>query len=173
MVTIGVAIPIPQPWGAQLDEARRRTGDPQAVHVPSHVTLLGPTDIDDDKLAAVQDHLARAAAGYRPFEIYLRGTGTFRPVTEVVFVTVAEGISDCEKLESIVRAGPLRKELNYPYHPHVTVAQAVPPDALDTVFDALAGFETRFRVDGFTLYTHDADATWRPKREFAFASQTP
>ena len=37
----------------------------------------------------------------------LRGTGTFRPVSPVVFVNVAEGISRCELLADAVRRGPL------------------------------------------------------------------
>lgn len=168
VTTVGVAIPIPPPWGQQLDEARARTGDPQAPHVPSHVTLLGPTEVPDDRMPEVEAHLGRCAAGHHRFELHLRGSGTFRPVTEVVFVTVAAGISECEKLESMVRTGPLEKELTYPYHPHVTVAQAVPTAALDAVYEELADFDASFPVDGFTLYTHDSDATWRARRRFSF-----
>ena len=167
-ITVGVAIPVPQPWGKQLDDARASTGDPLAPYVPSHVTLLGPTEVPDDSLDAVEEHLAQVASDYSSFDIFLRGTGTFRPVTEVVFVTVAEGISSCEKLEPSVRSGPLDKELTYPYHPHVTIAQNVEPEALDTVFAEMADFEARFHVDGFTLYTHDNGTSWRPKRRFTF-----
>lgn len=168
VTTVGVAIPIPQPWGRQLDEARARTGDPQAPHVPSHVTLLGPTEIPSHQMPAVEAHLGRCAAGHHNFELHLRGSGTFRPVTEVVFVTVAKGISECEKLEAVVRTGPLDKELTYPYHPHVTVAQSVPTAALDAVYEELADFDASFEVGGFTLYTHDVDAQWRARREFDF-----
>nr|WP_041625570.1 2'-5' RNA ligase family protein [Stackebrandtia nassauensis] len=168
MLTVGVAIPIPDPWGQRLDAARARTGDPQAVHVPSHVTLLGPTEIDPERLDEVEKHLAAAAVGARPFTLHLRGTGTFRPVTEVVFVAVVAGISECEKLEAAVRCGPLAKELNYPYHPHVTVAHGVEAEALDAVFAEMSEFEARFEVDGFVLYTHDSDLTWRPRTTFGF-----
>ena len=167
-ITVGVAIPVPQPWGKQLDDARAGTGDPLAPYVPSHVTLLGPTEIPDGTLDDVETHLAQVAADYRSFDIYLRGTGTFRPVTEVVFVTVAQGISNCEKLELSVRSGPLERELTYPYHPHVTIAQNVEPHALDTVFEDMSNFEARFHVDGFTLYTHDNESSWRPKQRFTF-----
>lgn len=168
VLTIGVAIAIPQPWGPRLDAARARTGDPQAVHVPSHVTLLGPTEIDSNRLDEVEKHLTGAAGGVRPFHLHLRGTGTFRPITEVVFVAVVAGISECEKLEAAVRSGPLTKELNYPYHPHVTVAHGVESEALDTAFAELSEFEARFEVTGFVLYTHDDDLTWRPRTTFAF-----
>jgi len=96
----------------------------------------------------------------------LRGTGTFRPLTEVVFVTVAAGISECEQLAEAVRSGPLARDLHFPYHPHVTVAHDVPTDALDRVYAELADFETRFGVDHFTFYVHGDDGHWRPKRVF-------
>ena len=67
-------------------------------------------------------HLARAASAVPPFDIHLRGTGTFRPVSPVVFVTLAEGISGCEVLADAVRQGPLEVDLHFPYHPHVTIA---------------------------------------------------
>ena len=156
----------------RLDAARAATGDPQAVHVPSHVTLLGPTEIDPDRLPEVEAHLARAAAAARPFELHLRGTGTFRPVTEVVFIAVVAGISECEKLEAEVRRGPLDKELNFPYHPHVTIGHDVDSAALDAAFDDLSEFEARFEVPGFVLYTHDSDMTWRPRTGFGFDAET-
>src|SRR5690606_6654485 len=103
-----------------------------AAYIPAHLTLLGPTEIDDtpDVAAKVDDHLASVSAAQQPFELHLRGTATFRPVTQVVFVAVAAGISNCEQLAADVRSGPLQRELQYPYHPHVTVAHDVPAAAL-------------------------------------------
>ena len=165
---IGVAVGIPEPWGSQLDEHRGASGDPMAALIPAHLTLLGPTEIDDSSQAwgAAQAHLAEVAAGHRPFQVQLRGAGTFRPVTQVVFVTVAGGAAECESLAADIRSGPLRRKLDYPYHPHVTVAHDVPAEALDRVTDLLAGFEARFPIDGFTLYEHRADGRWRPQRRF-------
>ena len=112
-------------------------------------------------------HLAQAASAVAPFDIHLRGTGTFRPVSPVVFVTLAEGISGCEVLASAVRQGPLEVELHYPYHPHVTIAHHLDDPALDRAFAELADFECRFRVDAFSLYVHDADAGWQATDHFA------
>jgi 2'-5' RNA ligase len=166
--TIGVAVGIPEPWGSQLDEHRGASGDPLAAYIPSHLTLLGPTEVDavPGVGSKIEEHLAAVAAAHRPYQLHLRGTGTFRPVTQVVFVAVAAGISECEMLAADIRSGPLYRELKYPYHPHVTVAHDVPPDALDAVFDGLATFEARFPVDGFTLYEHGADGQWAPQRRF-------
>lgn len=168
--TIGVAIAVPDPWGRELDRQRRAAGDPNATLVPPHVTLLPPTTVDDADLCAVDAHLCAAAARHRPFELHLRGTGTFRPVTAVVFVAVARGISECEQLQDDVRRGPLARDLRFPYHPHVTVAHDVPDAELDAVYDRLSGFEARFGVDGFTLFEHGDDGRWRPRRRFPFGA---
>jgi 2'-5' RNA ligase len=156
---------IPAPWDAVLNTARARSGDPLAAQIPAHVTLLGPTEIDPARFDEVYAHLAAVAAAHRPYRIHLRGTGTFRPLTEVVFVAVASGISECEQLASAVRSGPLQRELHYPYHPHVTVAHDVPTAALDRVYDELADFDAQILADHFTFYVHDADG-WQPERDF-------
>ncbi len=76
--------------------------------------------------------------------MHLRGSGTFRPVSPVVFVPLARGISECERLEAQVRSGPLARETLFPYHPHVTVAHDLDEPALDAAFDALATYDARF-----------------------------
>jgi 2'-5' RNA ligase len=164
---IGVAVDIPEPWGRFLTRRRAEAGDPQAADVPAHLTLLGPTEIPRDSLPTVAEHLAAVASAHLPFALHLRGTGTFRPVTEVVFVAVAAGISECELLAAAIRAAPeLRRETRFPYHPHVTVAQDVAPEALDKVYNDLADFSARFEVESFTLFSHSGKARWQPRRDF-------
>ena len=165
---IGVAIEVPAPYGRELQQWRRRLGDPEAMRVPPHVTLLPPTALPADRLPVVEEHLRRIAVEEQPFTITLRGTGTFRPVSPVTFVQLAAGISDCERLERRVRAGPLFREIKFNYHPHVTVAQDVPDAALDEGFRELASFAATFEVAGFTLFEEGRDRVWRPQREFPF-----
>jgi 2'-5' RNA ligase len=164
---IGVAVDIPEPWGGLLTRRRAQAGDPLAAYVPAHLTLLGPTEVSPLVLPEVERHLAKVAAEHRPYTLHLRGTGTFRPVTEVVFVAVAAGISETELLAAAIGAAPeLRRETRFPYHPHVTVAQDVPAGALDAVYEDLAGFSARFLITGFTLFSHGGNGKWRPRRDF-------
>ena len=164
---IGVAIDIPEPWGSALTRRRDEAGDPQAAYTPAHVTLLGPTEIRTDALHDVEKHLEAVASGQGPFTIHLRGTGTFRPITEVVFVTLAVGISECELLAAaITGSDAINRDTRFPYHPHVTVAQDVPSAALDAVFEDLADFSARFHVGGFTLFSHGGAGPWQRRREY-------
>ena len=166
MTTIGVAIAVPEPWGAQLQDYRTSLGDKTAHGIPTHITLMPPFDIDPEHLPAIEQHLAQASAQNSAFKIHLRGTGTFRPVSPVVFVVVVEGISACEQLAFSVRRGPLESDLQFPYHPHVTVAHHLDDDALDKAFEELASFECDFVADRFSLYVHDAETGWAPTRDF-------
>jgi 2'-5' RNA ligase len=171
--TIGIAVDIPEPWGGQLTRRRAAAGDPAAAHIPAHLTLLGPTEIDLAELDPISVRLADIAAAHQPFTLHLRGTGTFRPLTEVVFVAVAAGISECERLAAAVRQLPaIERPLRYPYHPHVTVAQDVAPDELDAAFEDLAGFEAKFPVVGFTLFEHGTDGRWQPHLEYRLGAGT-
>jgi 2'-5' RNA ligase len=153
-----------------LSRWRRQVGDPAADLMRPHVTLLPPTAVVLDSLSLIERHLATAAKTIEPFDMHLAGTGTFRPVSPVVFVQVARGVSNCELLEAAVRGGPLVRELEFPYHPHVTVAQLVPDDALDLAYDGLSGYVARFHVTSFVLFKRNKDGSWDEHDEFALGA---
>ena len=155
-----------QRWRALL-------GDPLADAIPPHVTLLPPTVVCDADFAAIETHLLEVAAAHEAFTVRLRGTATFRPVSPVVFVALTEGISSCERLAADVGTGPLPRELKFPYHPHVTVAQDLPDHVLDKGFEALADFECAFTVPMFSLFEHGGDNVWRPQRDFVLGGPLP
>jgi 2'-5' RNA ligase len=160
-VTLGVAVAVPAPFAEVLEGWRADFGDPQAAQIPAHVTLLPPTPVRRVDLPAIREHLHAAASRHVPFPMVLRGTGSFRPVSEVVFVQVAEGIAECEQIEREVRSGLLARDLAFYYHPHVTVAHDLPHDALDRASQTLADYEAAFRVASFSGYLHEGDGVWR------------
>jgi 2'-5' RNA ligase len=164
---IGIAIAVPEPYASQLQDARAAAGDPLAGAIPPHVTVVGPTVVDDSVMPAVVEHLEKVAGELAPFRVHLRGTATFRPVSPVVFVSLVEGIGECELLEELARSGVLAQDLRFNYHPHVTVAHEVPDEALDQAFDAMSDYEAVFDVDAFWMYEHGDDGVWRPERSFA------
>jgi len=167
-LTIGVALQIPQPWADLLQRRREEFGDPQARAIPTHVTLLPPTSVPLHQIEGIQAHLSAVAAGLAPFELRLEGTDTFRPVSPVVFVRVAEGGHACDAAQRAVRTGPLERDLTFPFHPHVTVAHHLDDAALDRAMAVLADFSAGFVVDSFVMYEHGADGVWRPRERFDF-----
>ena len=125
-ITIGVALPIPEPFLGEVGAYRERFGDPLAHAIVAHITLVPPTPVaDEEHLAAILDHLRDRAADLEPFDMVLAGAGTFRPVSQVVFVPIEQGESEVRAAEEMIRSGPLDRSLSFPYHPHVTVAHDV------------------------------------------------
>lgn len=165
---VGVAIGIPEPFGSELQAWRERLGDPNAGRIVPHVTLVPPTSVAAEDLPEIEESLRAVAAREQPFEIRLRGSATFLPVSPVVFVSLAVGIAECERLARRVRSGPLDVATRFPYHPHVTVAHDLPPAALARAFDAMAAYQAQFEVWGFTLFERGPDEVWRPQRDFSF-----
>ena len=90
-------------------------------------------------------------------------------MSPVVFAGLVEGISQCEELAAAVRQGPLAVEIDWPYHPHVTVAHHVSDELLDKAFADLASFECVFDVTEFHLYVHRGAAGWVPTEKFELA----
>jgi len=171
VIVIGVSIAIPAPFAGELQRLRASFGDPGAELIPTHVTLLSPTEItDDDDLPEIHEHLERVAAAQQPFTMQLRSTGTFRPISPVVFVQVADGISECERLEQAIRTGLLKREVRFYYHPHVTIAHHVEDAAMDRAFNELASYECSFEVGAFHLYEHGDDQVWHQVRGFDFGT---
>lgn len=169
-VTIGVSISVPEPHGSELQQLRAGFGDAAAHGIPTHVTLLPPTEVDSAVLPAIEAHLGEVAAAGRPFPMRLAGTGTFRPLSPVVFVRVVEGAEACAWLQKQVRdaSGPVARELQFPYHPHVTVAHGIDEAAMDRAHAELADYAAQWPCTGFALYEQGADGVWRKLREFVF-----
>lgn len=163
---VGVALPIPEPWGGHVQRLRRGYGEERAEHIPTHITLLPPTPVQPKVVEPLREHLGAVAAAHAPFEVILRGTGTFRPVSEVVFIQVARGVSSCEQLERHIRSGPLERALDFPYHPHVTLAHDLPREVLDRAFADMAAFHCAFPATGFRLYAHHGDGVWDRVEDF-------
>jgi 2'-5' RNA ligase len=167
--TIGVSIAVPEPYGRLLQERRAGFGDPVAYAIPTHITLLPPTEVACTDMPGFGRHLARVAARGRSFTLRLEGTDTFRPLSPVVYVRVAQGASACAVLQEAVRSGPVERDLQFPYHPHVTVAHGIAEEAMDRAQLDLAAFSADWRANGFALYEQGADdGVWRKIRDYPF-----
>lgn len=163
---VGVVIAIPDPIAGELERWRASFGDPLAAIVPPHITLVTTTPASD--WVSTIEHVRQVAATQRPFTVTLKSTGTFRPLTPVVFINVNEGFDECVDLHSRLQAGPLERELDYPYHPHVTVAHDVSEANMDSAEVQLDDFEASFTVRTMGLYEHDVTGVWKLREELTF-----
>jgi 2'-5' RNA ligase len=114
-------------------------------------------------------HLRSVAQRHHHFRLTLHGTGSFRPLTQVAYLSVAEGAQECRLLADDVRTGPLDRPLRFPYHPHVTLAQGVDDPALDLALELGADFEASWIVPGFRLDRVDESGMYSSMALFDFA----
>ena len=168
---IGISIAIPEPWGEWLREKRRSFGDSGAEHIPSHITLSPPLEINESDLESIATALTALGESHRPFTVALAGTGTFRPLSDVVYAVVRQGAPASAELARGVQAAALAPEPEHDFHPHVTVAHELDDDVLDRAAADLADFECEFKVSEFKLYVFDLDRGWEPVRSFALSAE--
>ena len=121
-------------------------------------------------VSAVASHLHAVAARHAAFPVLLQGTGTFRPLSPVVYVRVAGGADRIVTLESDVRSGPLQRNLRFEFHPHVTIAHDLPEPTLVVAQRTLADYEAAFTADAITLYEMGSDGVWGPLRDFELSA---
>lgn len=168
---VGVILGFPDDVAAELRKWRASFGDPVADVIPAHITLVTTTETEDWNAAV--SHVRAVAARQAPFRVTLRGTGSFRPVSDVVYLEVTEGFEECVKLHGELQRGPLERELPFPYHPHVTVAHDVDAERLDEAEEALKNYSTSFTVASMGLYEHDSDGFWQLREELDFRGEAP
>ena len=138
--------------------------------IPAHITLVTTTETHDWEAAA--EHVRSVAARAEPFRVELSGTGSFRPVSPVVYLNVTDGFDECVRLHKELQQGPLERDLPFPYHPHVTVAHDVPAEQLDAAESALGSYTESFTVASMGLYEHDSEGFWQLREELRFGTAT-
>lgn len=100
---VGIVIGVPEPMATELRRARASFGDPMAAVIPAHITLVTTTETNDWEASA--EHVRRVAANHSPFDISLRGTATFRPVSPVVYLQLEDGYDECTALHKEMQSG--------------------------------------------------------------------
>ncbi|GAB3521262.1 2'-5' RNA ligase family protein [Arthrobacter monumenti] len=167
---VGIVIAIPEPIAGELRKWRASFGDPLADVVPAHITLVTTTYYTD--WDATVEHVRKVARQQSPFRIHIKGTGSFRPVSPVVYLNVAEGFDDCVRLHEQLQSGPLGRDLPFAFHPHVTVAHDVSDENMDDAEQLLESYEASFEIGTMGLYEHDNNGVWRLREELNFGSES-
>jgi 2'-5' RNA ligase len=169
-ISVGVILGFPAEVAEELQRWRASFGDPLAGVVPAHITLVTTTPTQD--WDATREHVREVARRQSPFMVTIAGTGTFRPVSPVVFINVEEGFDACVDLHEKLQQGPLHRDLPFAYHPHVTIAHDVAPESLDEAETVLKNYRATFPVVSMGLYEHDADGIWQLREELDFGTET-
>ena len=110
---------IPDPLRKFLDDLRREL-------VPgclprAHVTILPPRPLSGSPQAA-SDVIRARVPDFSTFEVRLGDIAVFDK-SWVVYLTIKEGRQALEHMHRALNTGPLKFDAQFPYHPHITLAQ--------------------------------------------------
>jgi 2'-5' RNA ligase len=155
---------IKTPVGEFVENLRREL-HPELPQLCAHLTLLPPRPLQDSEGSALQE-LARICGQAEPFEVVLGEMGSFAPVTPTVYIRVAQGASRLHELHDEMNQRALAFHEQWPYIPHVTIAQMANEPAAE---QALMIAQERWRkysggrrilLNRLTFVREDAPRCW-------------
>ncbi len=166
---------VPAPLCDFLDNLRIRLTPTSKPH--AHVTILPPRPVEAD-LEVVKARLAPELRDVSPFRVQLGEIRVF-PVSNVIYLSVAQGDADLRALNCALDCGDLQFRTAFPYHPHITLAQDIPADSVENLrrlaADEWAGYkgERGFLIDSLWLVQNVMPDVWLECGLFPLAVEDP
>jgi hypothetical protein len=153
---------IPNPLARFLDDLRLELMP--GCNPRAHVTALPPRPLFHDVKETIAQ-IAEDSRGIPPFWVELGDVRIFDS-SHVVYIELARGIRELKEIYRALNSGPLSYEENFPYHPHITLAQDLPPDSASRLASTARERWARyngprgFLVSSLSFVQHVAPAIW-------------
>jgi 2'-5' RNA ligase len=166
---------IPDPLARFLDELRVELtpgSKPRA-----HVTILPPRPLHDELKDAVRQ-MAEESRSVHPFRVEMGEIQVF-DASHVVYLEITHGANELRELYALLNRGALAYKENFPYHPHITIAQDIPPDEAPRLAviakERWAGYQgpRGFSVTSLTFVQHVAPSIWTDVAEVPVGIEVP
>jgi 2'-5' RNA ligase/GNAT superfamily N-acetyltransferase len=168
---LGVVLLVPPPWSVEIEGLRRALGDGGLGRIPTHLTLVPPVNVREDRIPEAMAVVRDAAQRTGPMTVRLGPPATFLPINPVAYLPVAgEGLAAVQRLRELVFRPPLERSLTWSFVPHVTVADEAEPERIDAAITALAEYEIDVTFDRVHLLEEGAGRTWRPIADVPFGA---
>jgi 2'-5' RNA ligase len=178
-VRLGVVLLIPPPWSTEIDGLRRACGDRRRERIAPHVTLVPPLNVRGEHVGAALAVLREAAAtrtAAGPLVLEIGPPGLFHPDSATLHLRVTGPGDELPTLRAAVFRPPLERPLDWPFAPHVTLAEEIPEDRARAALTALDGYRVTVPVDRIHLLQERAEVTpdgvrrrWVPTADAPFA----
>ena len=169
-----LVIYLPDPLGRFLDDLRRDLVPGCNPH--AHVSVLPPRPLAVDWQVA-GEQVRVCAANWAPFDIVLQRIRIF-PVTNVIYLELGEGETEMFRIHAAINSQALEFDEPFEYHPHITLAQEIPPGQVAAVnrraqdlWDGYTGPRT-FRAERTALVQNTLGNCWLDLAEFSLGAVT-
>lgn len=161
---LGVVLLVPQPLALQIEGLRQALGDGGLGRIPPHVTLVPPTNVNERDLPKAFSVVRGVAATVPPLKVRLGPVASFAPVNPVAYLQVGGDVSTLEALARL-RAGcldgPLARNPQLEFVPHVTVADDLGDERLGAAVTALADFSMEVTFDRVHVLAESPGRLWQ------------
>lgn len=124
-----LVIYIPDPLGRFLDDLRRELVPGCNPH--AHVSVLPPRPLSVE-VSTAYEQARLAAEEFEPFEVEATGIEVF-PLTNVIYINVGWGSEQFRSMHRMMNRDGLAYEEPFVYHPHITLAQELQPDEVESM----------------------------------------
>jgi 2'-5' RNA ligase len=169
-----LVIYIPDPLGRFLDDLRRELVPGCNPH--AHVSVLPPRPLAVDWQVA-SEQVRVCAGNWAPFDIVLDRICIF-PVTNVIYVQLGQGAEEMFRFHAAMNSQALEFDEPFAYHPHITLAQEIPPVEVAAVnrkaqqlWDAYDGPRS-FRAERATFVQNTLGNCWIDLAESSLGAVT-
>jgi 2'-5' RNA ligase len=163
-----LVIYIPDPLGRFLDDLRRELVPGCNPH--AHVSVLPPRPLAVDWQVA-REQVRVCAESWTPFDLELGRLRIF-PVTNVIYIELGEGAPEMFRIHDAMNSQALAFDEPFAYHPHITLAQEIPPGDVAAVnrrahelWDAYTGPRS-FRADRTAFVQNTLGNCWIDLADF-------
>ena len=153
---------IPEPLAGILDRLRQELVP--NCFLRAHVTTLPPRPLSATPEAA-WERIRMLAKQFPPFDIQLGGIEVF-PASDVIYIQVASGSEVLQQMHDAMNVEPLLYREEFPYHPHITLAQHLKSDEVDELVHvardrwAECAFPKTFRADRVVFVQNTRRDEW-------------
>jgi 2'-5' RNA ligase len=114
---------IPDPLARFLDDLRLELTP--GCNPRAHVTVLPPRPHHSDIQETIK-HIIEGSRCFAPFHVELGEVEIF-DTSNVIYISIREGLRELHKMYTFLNRGHLEYRENFPYHPHITIAQSLEP----------------------------------------------
>jgi len=151
------------PVGEFVEKLRQEL-HPTMVHMPAHLTILPPRELNESEASAL-GYLEEACSHVIPFDVELGDVETFLPTTPTVFIQVKRAAYRMRELHDQLSKNLCCAE-NWPYIPHLTIMKTERDEDARAAFavarERWAQFQGKRQVHlDELMFVREVDGSWK------------
>lgn len=167
----GIAV-FPSKKLQDIANSYRKRYDTKYSMVPPHLTLKDPFEAEEEDLKKLIPEIAKVAERSAPFKLEILRYSSFYPVTNTLYMKVAENLQ-LRQLQENLNSGVLETKIEHPFVPHITIGQEMNYDELSDVFGRLKleTIQHEETIDRFSLLYQLDNGVWAVYETFLLGDE--